>query len=404
MTAPIENELRRHLAEWAEVDIPPVPDLSVVQRESRTRAARRHAWTAAAIAAAAVVILIVSVTLAIGPGRGRVEPAPPVDPTPSLPEPPTDTDEAIDPVAGVANGRLVSAEERFAPALEPCVVRPESVTDYAGGCAIWALDASPGIGLFRIDPSLLGDDPVDTASRIRVATPTKVLAELPCPPNDCFAASLGPGSDELSLPGSQAIRVVGLDGADRRTIDLSGVLVPPRDAPAEGEYITSVAWSPDRSRIAVRTSLLTGHGSEARLWVVDQDGGRPRLVHTALYDGPPTTKSKLTYLWSVAWSPDGSRLGFIQESATLGRSETSHSIRAVSLTLPAAEEEPDTARTLYEYRQRPFDEAVILWSPDATRVALRVPGQVLELSADAGTVLAEHDTVDGFIMWLAKES
>jgi hypothetical protein len=45
---------------------------------------------------------------------------------------------------------------------------------------------------------------------------------------------------------------------------------------------------------------------------------------------------------------------------------------------------------LYDYETRPFDYAAFMWAPDGTRVAVRVPDYVLELSPDDGRVLARH--------------
>ena len=197
-------------------------------------------------------------------------------------------------------------------------------------------------------------------------------------------------------------------GAVRRTLDLPSALV------GEDEEVRRTVWSPDGSRLAVQTRahVGTGMGFASNLWLVDRDGGNPRLVHTAAYTGPlGKADQPLGYIWSLVWSPDGSRLGFVEEHARIGRYEESLSMQAVSLLLPGpGEDGPVDARPLYELTTRPFDEAELVWSPDGARVGLRVPDQVLELSARDGRILARHPLVedDGKpspqLVWPARRS
>jgi hypothetical protein len=357
----------------------------------------------AAVAAAAAVAVLVSAVLAFHSG-GSVQPARPVD-TPPV-DTPSPTDEAVDPVAGVANGPITSAEERFAGVLDPCtVLRPGSGYGEAPVCWIGGLDAGSDLGLFLVSSTL--KHPGDARTALRVATRDEVLAEFRCPNEGrCDVVALGPGPDELSVPDGQAIEVVGLHGGDRRSIDLSPAFAPADEEGQPPETIWEVAWSPDRQRVAVRTGYFTAEeGLVARLWVFDADGGRPQLVHSVAYEGPHANRERpLAYIWSLAWSPEGRRLGFIEAEATLGSTERSRAMRAVSLLLPQpGQDAPATATTLYDYTTRPFDEAAFTWSPDGTRIVIRVPGNLLELSPDDGKVLAEHDNIDGFLMWLAKK-
>lgn len=217
-----------------------------------------------------------------------------------------------------------------------------------------------------------------------------LIADLSCP--DDFACrgtqngaeTLGPGADALTVWSSpQEVQVIGYDGTERRTMDLSAVL----DGSTE---VGELAWSPDGSRLAVTTRDFSS-GLVTHIWLVDRDGGDPQRVHTAPYTGPPSGLP-LRYIWSLAWSPDGRRLGFIEEQARLANSsEESLSIQAVSLLLPGpGQEGPGTATTLYDYATRPFDRAAFLWSPDGTRAAVRDQDRVLELSAEDGSVLARH--------------
>ncbi|TIC85018.1 hypothetical protein E8D34_13110 [Nocardioides sp. GY 10113] len=83
MTAPIETELRRQLARWADVDVPPPPDLGALGRRSRARAARHRALAVVAVAAVVVVVGAIALVGSIGGGDGRPLPAQLPSPTPS---------------------------------------------------------------------------------------------------------------------------------------------------------------------------------------------------------------------------------------------------------------------------------------------------------------------------------
>jgi hypothetical protein len=386
-------------------DVPVYGDLDrAIGRADRERR-RRNGVVAGLVAVAAVALVIVGLLAVTRDGN---DPPQPVGPSPTPTETPTDTPPATTaPFSLPANGRLARAEDLFARALEPCSV---ITADYelatpGADCVISAhdVDATAGIGLFEENPTDTGNDPNPPAivTTLRVATQDAVIGRFPSP----YAgvdAELGPGPDEISLSHGREITVVGFDGVERRTIDLSAVLVAP-EGDRIGEEIRSLEWSPDGTRVAVVSRLHTAEGMSSQIWIVDRNHGQPQLVHTATNTGSvPANNTPLAYIWSVAWSPDGGSLGFIEEFAYIGRSEVAQSRRAAILTLSGSG--ASVPRTLYDYPSSTvYDEAEILWSPDGARVALRVPDQVLEMSADDGRILDRHPLIAGKLIWLARE-
>jgi hypothetical protein len=377
-------------------EVPVAEDL----RRGRRRVVRRRALTVGGVAAAAAVVVLTASLLT----RAGTDTEPP-QPAPSPTETPTDgTTRTSAPVDLPANGRLVRAEEEFTRALEPCtiVTADYELVDRGADCSIRAqdVDVTTGIGLFEETPTNAGGNGYTTT--LRVATPDEVLGRFPSPQED-GDAELGPGADEISLAAGQEITVLGFDGRVQRSIDLSAVLAPAQtERPAE--EIISLEWSPDRRRVAVVTRYFGDDGLVTHLWVVDRDGGEPQLVHTATNTlDVPANKTPLSYVWSVTWSPDGGSLGFIEEFAYIGGYEQSQSIRAATLTLSVSGQ--DVPRTMYDYpSSTAYDEAEILWSPDGTRVALRVPDQVLELSVEDGSVLDRYPMIAGKMIWFGREA
>jgi hypothetical protein len=352
---------------------PPYDDLVAV---SRTR--RRHsAIGAAAVAAAAV---IVGIALATG-----VTGVPRADRTPTAPSP--SATETTAPANPMVNGRIQTTDEYLSRVGAAC-----------DGCEeADAIAFDPHTGRLL----LAWPDPESRhLERLRVVGPEGQLADLACPDDfDCpehtagVLATLGPGADELSVEvAEKVVRLIGYDGTVRHTVDLSAVL--------GDETVYGMVWSPDGSRLAVvtRAAPVTGRGFVNNIWLVDRDGHDPTVVYTASStETLRTGNSSFAYVGSLAWSPDASRLGFIEEHELGhggGRVE-SRSIQAVSLLVPEpGEEGPGAVRTLHDYTTIPYYHAVLVWSPDGARVAIRSLGQVLELSADDGSVLARHPFVE----------
>jgi hypothetical protein len=297
------------------------------------------------------------------------------------------------------NGRIVRAEARLPQRSLPCE-----------GCGIGDLSAYDPVR----DRALWASYDVSGRSEglrgLSVVGPERQLATLSCP--DDFACrpgeflwdrgvTLGPAADELTLESAdRVVQVISYDGAVRHTLDLSAPL-------KRHEGVDALAWSPDGSRLAVVTKGGHGSGGEARIWLFARDGSRPVLVHTSSYPEaslrlrPPCRRARgcdfarLTYVSHPSWSPNGSRLGFVESFYRIGgdcRCEAVVAIRAVALALPdAGEDDPGTARTLYQVvRSRDSMTYVenLMWSPDGARVALRTSDGILELSPDDRTVLA----------------
>lgn len=384
-------------------DVPEYGDLDRAIQEVEGERRRRHGVIAGLVAAAAVVLVVVGVLAVTRDADGSPEPAGP-SPAPTV----TQTDTTLETPAPVdlsTNGRLVRAEELFARALEPCsvITADFELATPGAACTIRArdVDVAAGIGLFEELPTDTGNgsDSPSLVSTLRVATRDEVVGRFPSPHEDADA-TLGPGPNEISIAHGQEIMVVGFDGEERRSIDLSSVLAPAEVRPT-GEEILSVEWSPDGSRMALVSRLPSEEGMAARVWVASEDGSDPQLLHTAVNETVPGNATSLAYVWSVTWSPDGTSLGFIEELAYLSGTEESESLRAATLTLSGSGD--SVPRTLYDYpSSTAYDEAEILWSPDATRVALRVPDQVLELSVEDGRVLDRHPLIAGKLTWLPR--
>lgn len=378
------------------VDVPVYGDLDRAIEQAE-RARRQRYGAVAGLAAVAAVLAVIAGILSVS-GQQDAPPQP-VGPTRT----PTET---TAPVNLPANGRLARAEDLFARALEPCsiITADYELATPGAACVIWAhdVDAAAGIGLFVENPTDTGNDPdsAPVARTLRVATEDGVIGRFRAPYEG--QAELGPGADEISVPHGQEITVVGFDGEARGSIDLSDVLVP-LEGDGIGEEIASLEWSPDGTRVAVVSRLHSAKGMSSQIWVMDRDGGQPQLVHTATNTGSvPANNTPLAYIWSVAWSPDGGSLGFIEEFAYIGRTEVAQSRRAAILTLSGSG--ASVPRTLYDYPSSTvFDEAEILWSPDGARVALRVPDLVLEISAVDGRILDRHPLIAGRLVWLARQ-
>lgn len=132
-----------------------------------------------------------------------------------------------------------------------------------------------------------------------------------------------------------------------------------------GEHLDSVdgiAWSPDGAYIAVMNDLEPGDG---RLYVMNADGSDVRVLTEGW--GP-----------SVTWSPDGTRLAYVDASGP------DEAVRVVPLDGPALTEigSPPAVRC----GDRLFCEDDLTWSPDGSRIAFRSAGRG---SADVAAIDAD---------------
>lgn len=377
----LEERIRRGLGTDVTVS---VDDLLSAAAAGAQRSRRQQRGAVGFSAAAAVLVVVIS---ALAITRSDDNTAPPVGPSPS----PTRTTATANPMD---NGQIQSTDEylgQIGAACDSCYW-PGSPFDQDTGAVLLIdpePDGGPGIGGIRV----MGRD--------------GLMARLSCPDDFAcpagYATSLGPGADEFSVLARQdEVQVVAFDGAVRTSIDLSAVLND-----GDNTYVAALAWSPDGDRLAVGTA---GSGLR-RIWLFGRDGSEPQLAYTA----SASERFPRLALTRIAWSPDGSRLGFVEGhwnmAAELGRpeSEIDESTKAVSLSVSQAEQgAQDAATTLYEYpKPHPVydDDAqdVFLWSPDGTRVAIRFYDQFLELAADDGSFLAEHPFVGGDLIWPARQ-
>ena len=376
-------------------DVPVYGDLERAIEQAESERRRRYGVVAGLAAAAAVVAVIVGVLTVNGDTRSHQPIAPPT---------PTSTNTEVRP-GTLVNGRIQSLEDYLAwvgPGCESCDVYSGALEqDTATLLVTWGSTETDDLGL-----SVFG--PEGQLADISLVGPNELLLgngtcndDRPC---GSGLAALGPGADEVSvqkLAYGAEVLVLGFDGTLRRTIDLS--------AAVDEEQVRGLAWSPDGSRLAVVTRKFSktpfGTGVVSHIWLVDRDGGEPQLVHTASQaDSAPEGTAPAAFIMGPQWSPDASRLGFIEQHGHINPSsgEGDMSSQAVSLRLPApGQDETGNATTLYEYAE-PLQDT-ILWSPDGTRVAIKDDGRVLELSAEDGTVLDRYSLTERLLIWPARQ-
>lgn len=387
----IDERIREGLR--ATNDVLPGPDVELALTAVTADPRGTRPRLVVALTAAAAVVAVVVGTLAIT--RGNDSTAPPLGPSPS-PSP----SRVTDPSGQVRNGRVVGAEERFAPEQAPC--------DGCAGTEWWiGYDAKTRRALWTYYDLTDTSDGWNSLAGLAVVGPDRERVALDCEDLACAAdgepwssgAGLGPGADEVTLKaGARKVQVIGYDGTVRRTLDLSAGL-------ARGAHVEAVAWSPDRGRLAVQAS--GSDPSPVRIWVFDRHGGEPMLVHTAHRPGA------IAYVSGLTWSPDGTRVGFIESFERLSPPMwVTLSIELISVGVPdAGAQGPDGATTLYAWDPgwaRNLDgldaQEGFAWSPDGTRVAVGAFDRLLELSADDGTVLARHRAIRGPLAWPASRS
>jgi WD40 repeat protein len=225
------------------------------------------------------------------------------------------------------------------------------------------------------------------------------LAHLECPfSRVCgWLQAFGPGPREVSIVerAGWELRVVGYDGTARDTINL-------RDALAGG-MPSSIAWSPDGSRLAVSTDCENMPADcRAQVWLMDRDGGNPSVVHS---EPAPTARVEGTklepLLRELTWSPDGDTLTFIVHTDSCGAaSDAGVWPRLVALRIQTGR--AADAETLHVYDDIDCHGDLFpihypahynfAWSPDGTRMAVTSAIGFSEISATDGQVLARHPT------------
>lgn len=382
----LEERIRRGLG--ADVMVP-VDDMLSAAAAGAERSRRQQRWAAGVSAAAAVLVVIVGGLALTRDGNDAQHPVGPSTPS----ETGTRTPVPGDPDAGA---QLQSADAYVASVSPACGTCEDGVPI--------EFDQSTGRLLLGWWDAA-GGGPV----RLAVVGPDGLVADLSCPGDfpcaseDAYLSGsviLGPGEGELSIQlANKELQVVGHDGSVRRTIDLSAAL-------PEDQDVVDLAWSPDGTRLAVKAD-------DRHVWLLDRDGAAAQLVHTSTPGTVPAGGSQPdAQVSGLGWSPDGSRLGLTETfGARFDNRWKIFAQRVVSLQLPdPGTSGPARARTLYEHEiDPPTDRSRDLvafgaWSPDGTRVAVTVPDHVLEVSADDGSVRAEHPPIDGyFLVWPARK-
>jgi WD40-like Beta Propeller Repeat len=372
---------------------PTVPVADDVHR-GRRRLARRRRLAAGGVAlVVAAIVLTASVVTGSAPD-GAPDPARTTTPTP------TETHTAIDPV--LRNGQITGAQRFFG---------------VEAGHYMWrSFDPVSETGLFVTN---VNPDRSDDFEGLTVVGPTGPLAtltcarDLRCPPEESYlsyAATLGPAADEVTVGSADATaQVIGFDGTLRRTIDLGATTTG-------GGVVAGLRWSADGSRLAVVTFQFLGEhdATVTRAWLVDREGGDAQRAYSLWLDETsPIEHAGADFdgegaIWTASgwgWSPDGQSL--LLDVRTPGQ-RTEYGAVVVVLHVPP--DGPATAQTLY-HSNRHFDWAGnVAWSPDGTRIAVRtrVPGtlmrhRVTEISAEDGSVIAQHPHINDWLIWPARE-
>jgi WD40-like Beta Propeller Repeat len=328
-------------------------------------------------------------------------------------------------VLAAAVGGVLAVRDRDA-ALEPVKplpVRNGEIMPPEHGQLGWR-DFDQPSGLFlRLTPP---DDDVTTGpfGDFTVVGKDGEVARMPCPfSSACGPAAFGPGSQELSMvdqggmvDGTRPkLHIVGYDGVERDAIALPGAVA--------GTMPSSIDWSPDGSRLAVSTDCERAPANcKAQVWIIERDGGSPRLVHSE--PAPPArvkgTKLK-PLIRQLAWSPDGNTLTFITHFIAHvddcgAASDVGVWASLVALKIHGARAEGP--QTLHVYDDidchgdmLPYHYPAhynFAWSPDGTRLAVTGANGFTEISATDGQVLARHplpfgtgqDHVTGPLAWL----
>ena len=389
------NGLREAFDEFV-VDVPVYGDLERAIEQADRERRRRYGVVAGLAATAAVVAVIVGMLAVTRDGNDSPQP---VGPSPT----PTEKHTVIDPA--LVNGQIIGAQKHFGVDAGHYDWLDYNTLTGSGLLATGPPDANREFdleGLAVVGPS----GPLATLS---------CAHDLRCSPEDdrlSFAAALGPGADEVTVEsGHGTAHVVGFDGTLRGTLDLTPTVTG-------GGEVRGLRWSADGSQLAVVTAEFPGQadqdGTVTRAWLVDPAGGNAQLAYSVFLDGMSRRKHAGPdfdgegTIWTATgwgWSPDGQSL--LLDVWTPGQ-VWEYGAEIVVLHVPS--DGPATAQTLYR-SNRHFDWAGNLaWSPDGTRIAVRtrVPSRtmrhrVTEISAEDGSVIAQHPHINDYLIWPASD-
>jgi Tol biopolymer transport system component len=138
--------------------------------------------------------------------------------------------------------------------------------------------------------------------------------------------------------------------------------------PQRYRWLESPTWSPDGSRIGFLEEFSDGVYA---IWVVNADGrGQRRLADVGICGGGGCT-------WGLTWSPDGSRLAFLSESTRSATRPT----REIGLHVVRAD--GSGRRQIVSVGSSHYGRFVS-WSPDGSRIAFARDGELFIVAADGG--------------------
>jgi hypothetical protein len=353
---------------------------------------RGVAWAAASAASAVVVAGVIGgIPLAVeAPERVVTTPAPADDPP------------VEDPVAEPATGTVVHAPSG----------RPRSSRTSA--MPVWqAFDQDAGLFLHAWEGATRQPRASDTARRTgRITRPgqDQPVATILCEVECGWAPSFGPGPHEITVLEERAtsgghgrrracctVHVYGFDGVLRDRFGLGSAV--------RGAGVADLEWSADGSRLAISTfsggprepgcPVGDCDASEAFLWTMER-GGLPVLRYQQSVPLRPRAWDN-PILTSLAWSPDGERVGFV---ATSWLPE-----RAGPPTLIAFDVVSGQAQTLHEFDDCGTCDPTrwgFSWSPDGRRIAVTDGERVDRLYSDGTATHAPLGNGSGPLAWLAR--
>jgi len=144
-----------------------------------------------------------------------------------------------------------------------------------------------------------------------------------------------------------------------------------RLAPVDGPQ--GISWSPDATRIAVRTSDA--------VYLLDGVDGSGTLRRVAQMDGPQRNLS------APAWSPDGRRLAWLVDASSRSSRIGYHAYLWVTALTGA----PPVRLARAPCCLQAPDFLSAAWSPDGRTILMNAPGETLE-HEPMGMLLVDVDT------------